>query len=40
LEGTTCEATSIPFVKLRQLNSKLNEDCSNFWAGYRYCVAT
>jgi hypothetical protein len=39
-DGNTCEAVPIPFAKLRQLNYKLNEDCSNFWTGYRYYVAT
>jgi hypothetical protein len=38
-DGSTCETTPTTFAELRRLNSKLNEDCSNFWAGYSYCIA-
>ena len=39
-EGATCESAPIDFTRLRQLNSKLKDDCSNLWAGYQYCMAT
>ncbi|CAN9086399.1 unnamed protein product [Alternaria alternata] len=39
-EGATCESAPIAFAKLRQLNPKLKDDCSNLWAGYQYCMAT
>jgi hypothetical protein len=37
--GATCESAPVAFIKLRQLNSKLNNDCSNLWAGFQYCIA-
>jgi hypothetical protein len=38
-QGNSCEAAGVDFAKLRQLNSKLNGDCSNMWTGYKYCIA-
>ncbi|KAI4955121.1 hypothetical protein J4E91_000977 [Alternaria rosae] len=38
--GSNCEAAPITLAMLRELNSKLSEDCSNLWAGYGYCIAT
>lgn len=37
--GDTCETLPLEFAKLRQLNSQLNDLCTNLWAGYRYCIA-
>lgn len=37
--GDTCKEAPVDFDKLRKLNGRLKEDCSNFWAGYRYCIA-
>ncbi|CAG5149603.1 uncharacterized protein ALTATR162_LOCUS2405 [Alternaria atra] len=39
-KGSNCESVPIAFTKLRQLNSKLKDDCSNLWAGYQYCIVT
>jgi hypothetical protein len=38
-QGNSCEAAGVDFAKLRQLNSKLDENCSNMWTGYKYCIA-
>ncbi|KAH7379441.1 hypothetical protein BKA66DRAFT_571272 [Pyrenochaeta sp. MPI-SDFR-AT-0127] len=38
-KGDTCETAPVDFAKLRQLNSQLNDKCTNLWAGYRYCIA-
>ena len=38
--GSNCESVPVAFTKLRQLNSKLKDDCSNLWAGYQYCIVT
>jgi hypothetical protein len=27
------------FARLRELNTELNQECSNLWLGYDYCVA-
>lgn len=36
--GETCGNVPVDFGTLRQLNSLLNGDCTNLWAGYAYCV--
>lgn len=37
--GDTCASAPIAFAKLRELNSQLNSECTNLWAGYAYCIA-
>ncbi|KAL1799999.1 hypothetical protein ACET3X_000341 [Alternaria dauci] len=39
-KGVTCESAPVAFATLRQLNSKLKDDCSNLRSGYQYCMAT
>jgi hypothetical protein len=39
-EGNSCEKAGVDFGKLQKLNKNLNDNCSNMWAGYKYCVAT
>jgi LysM repeat protein len=29
---------STSFARLRELNTELNQDCTNLWLGYDYCV--
>jgi hypothetical protein len=38
-EGDHCSNLSVSFDTLRQLNSKLDDKCSNLWKGYAYCIA-
>jgi hypothetical protein len=37
--GDTCLASPVDFATLRKLNTQLNSECTNLWAGYAYCVA-
>ncbi|KAF1926360.1 uncharacterized protein M421DRAFT_422704 [Didymella exigua CBS 183.55] len=37
--GSTCASAPIDFAILRSLNTQLNSDCTNLWAGYAYCIA-
>ncbi|CAO2652830.1 Nn.00g022410.m01.CDS01 [Neocucurbitaria sp. VM-36] len=38
-QNDTCDSIPADFATLRQLNSQLNNDCTNLWAGYAYCIA-
>lgn len=38
--GDTCASAPIDLATLRQLNTGLNAECTNLWAGYAYCIAT
>ncbi|KAF3037645.1 hypothetical protein E8E12_005551 [Didymella heteroderae] len=38
--GDTCASAPVDLSTLRSLNTKLNADCTNLWAGYGYCIAT
>ncbi|KAJ4370832.1 hypothetical protein N0V86_008525 [Didymella sp. IMI 355093] len=37
--GDSCASAPVDFATLRSLNTQLNSDCTNLWAGYAYCVA-
>lgn len=37
--GDTCASAPVDFATLRSLNTQLNPDCTNLWAGYAYCIA-
>ena len=37
--GDTCASAPVDFATLRQLNTQLNSECTNLWAGYAYCIA-
>jgi hypothetical protein len=37
-QGNGCETAGIDADKLHQLNKKLDGNCSNMWAGYKYCI--
>lgn len=37
--GDTCASAPVDFATLRKLNTQLNSDCTNLWAGYAYCIA-
>lgn len=37
--GDTCASAPVEFATLRQLNTGLNAECTNLWAGYGYCIA-
>jgi hypothetical protein len=37
--GDSCASAPVDFATLRSLNTQLNSDCTNFWAGYAYCIA-
>ncbi|KAF3039805.1 hypothetical protein E8E11_001026 [Didymella keratinophila] len=38
--GDTCASAPVDLATLRSLNTQLNADCTNLWAGYGYCIAT
>lgn len=38
-QDETCASIPLDFTKLRQLNSQLDDKCTNLWAGYAYCIA-
>lgn len=38
-QGDTCASVGIKFADLRNLNTSLNEGCTNLWSVYQYCVA-
>ena len=35
---SVAEQYGIDFATLRELNSQIDEACSNLWMGYEYCV--
>lgn len=37
--GDTCASAPVDLVTLRKLNTQLNSDCTNLWAGYAYCIS-
>jgi hypothetical protein len=37
--GDTCASAPVDLATLRSLNTQLNSDCTNLWAGYAYCTA-
>lgn len=37
--GDNCASAPVDFATLRSLNTQLNTDCTNLWAGYAYCIA-
>lgn len=37
--GDTCASAPVDLATLRGLNTQLNSDCTNLWAGYAYCIA-
>ncbi|KAJ4986791.1 hypothetical protein SVAN01_07718 [Stagonosporopsis vannaccii] len=37
--GDTCASAPVDFGTLRELNTGLNAECTNLWAGYAYCIA-
>ncbi|KAF2661919.1 hypothetical protein K491DRAFT_753480 [Lophiostoma macrostomum CBS 122681] len=37
--GDTCESTGVSLSKLIELNTSLDANCSNLWAGSAYCTA-
>jgi hypothetical protein len=37
--GDTCASAPVDLATLRSLNTQLNADCTNLWAGYGYCIA-
>ncbi len=37
--GDTCASAPVDFATLRRLNTQLNAECTNLWAGYAYCIA-
>ncbi|KAF2996688.1 hypothetical protein E8E13_004729 [Curvularia kusanoi] len=37
--GDTCASAPVSLDTLRELNTQLNPQCTNLWAGYGYCIA-
>ncbi|KAF9694244.1 hypothetical protein EKO04_007773 [Ascochyta lentis] len=37
--GDSCTSAPVDFATLRRLNTQLNSECTNLWAGYAYCIA-